>query len=251
MLDLKVSYAKSFVDAPYWYRYNSLPSYRGARTLRPEHLSSLQVTPTVTAFDGRVHNRLNLFYNHLYDFVFRNNKAAPDEPIYQNAGVLRTIGIEDEVAYAHERFTLRGNLMFQRLLEGKDYGTLGTQIFNVPNFTATLIGDVYPVPSLGKKVGLNLTARYVGARLSPIEIVFRNAAGEVIKEYNEPSNTLPPYVLVNAGVRLTDLGVDGLSIDATVYNLLDQRYDEGGSVVHPYPQPGRWFLLTAGYQLPL
>jgi iron complex outermembrane receptor protein len=47
---------------------------------------------------------------------------------------------------------------------------------------------------------------------------------------------------------VSDLIVPGLSLDATVFNALDRRYEQGGTVLHPYPQPGRWFLLTLGYR---
>ncbi|MFH1279277.1 MAG: TonB-dependent receptor [Candidatus Eisenbacteria bacterium] len=84
--NVKLSYSQSFVDAPYWYRYNSLASYRGARDLEPEHLTSVQFTPTIALKGGRITNLLNFFYNDLTHFIYRDNNAAPTEPIYRNAG---------------------------------------------------------------------------------------------------------------------------------------------------------------------
>ncbi|MEL7371355.1 MAG: TonB-dependent receptor, partial [Myxococcota bacterium] len=50
--DVKLSFADSFVDSPYWYRYNSLPTYAGAFDLRPEKLRSVQLTPSSNRIDG-------------------------------------------------------------------------------------------------------------------------------------------------------------------------------------------------------
>ncbi len=97
--ELKFSFAQSFVDAPYWYRYNSLGSYRGGEDLKPEHLTSYQITPAFHILDGKMSNRFNFFYNDLTDFIWRNNNAAADEPIYQNAGGMTSWGIENEFSY--------------------------------------------------------------------------------------------------------------------------------------------------------
>ncbi len=245
-LDVKLSFARSFVDAPYWYRYNSLASYRGAESLTPEHLDSFQLTPTVRF--GKISNTLNVFYNHLYDFVFRNNLAGPDEPIYQNAGTLRTLGVEDELAYVDELFSLRANATYQHVLSAMDYGTRGSQIFNVPAFSSNVIVDVTPLPKRYRNLAVNLTARYVSPQLSPVEIRFADATGATVREYAEPDRTVAGALLFNAGIRVTDLLTPGLSLDVTVYNLLDRQYQQGGSVLHPYPQPGRWLLLTLGYR---
>lgn len=244
-VDVKASYASSFVDAPYWYRYNSLPSYRGAATLTPEHLQSLQLTPTVTW--GRFKNTLNLFYNHLYDFVYRNNNAAPTEPIYQNAGVLKSVGVENEFEFTQKALRARLNLTYQRALESQGYDARGPQIFNVPSFTGNLILDANPLYALYQKSWVNLTLRYASAQLSPINVVFRDATGNPIRSYVEPDHREPQRMIVDAGIRVDDVYFPGFSVDLSVHNLLDTRYSQGGAVVHPYPQEGRWFLMNLGY----
>ncbi|MBI5545445.1 MAG: TonB-dependent receptor [Deltaproteobacteria bacterium] len=247
LFDLKLSYAQAFVDAPYWYRYNSLPSYRGADTLTPEHLRSLQLTPTVHLLHGKLTNTLNVFYNHLYDFVFRNNNAAPTEPLYQNAGMLQSVGVEDELAYLQEQWTVRANATYQRLLEAKDFGGRDGEIFNVPSFSGNLIFEANPLYAVYQNVWFTAMLHYNGPQLSPITSKFVNPAGEVVADYVDANKRIPGYVLVNLGVRLTDLLQTGLSLDATVTNLLNTRYTQGGSVSHPYPQPGRWFLANLTY----
>ncbi|MFN0062355.1 MAG: TonB-dependent receptor plug domain-containing protein [Myxococcaceae bacterium] len=243
-IDLKASFASSFVDAPYWYRYNSLPSFRGAETLIPEKLSSVQFTPTLKFWDGQITNTLNFFYNDVYDFVFRNNRAVAPDPFYQNAGTLKTIGLEEEFALSQEFYRVSANLAWQHALESRDYGTRGSQIFNVPTFVANLVVDVNPFFSLFRYFGVNVNVRYVGPQLSPIDIVYASNG----TTYFEPDNRVPGYVLMNAGLRFTRLYFPGLSLDATMYNVLGTRYQQGGATTHPIPQPGRWFLLNLAYK---
>lgn len=243
--DVKLSYGQSFVDAPYWYRYNSFASYRGASTLVPEHLRSLQLTPTVSV--GRFRSALNVFYDDVYDFIFRNNNAAPTEPIYQNAGTLKSVGVENETEYLAEAWRVRANFTYQRAFEVANYTARGPRIYNVPPFVANLILDFNPFVSFYEKSWFNVTVRYTSRQLSPISAVFRDSLGNVIASYQSPDNTVDAYFLVNAGIRLTDLLVRGLNLDATVYNALDQRYEQGGSPRHPYPQQGRSFLALLSY----
>jgi outer membrane receptor protein involved in Fe transport len=54
-------------------------------------------------------------------------------------------------------------------------------------------------------------------------------------------------LLFNTGFRWDNLW-KGFFLDGRVYNLLDEKYYQGGSVSHPYPQAGRWFMITVGYQ---
>ena len=66
----KLSYAKSFVDPPYWNRYSSLSTFRGASDLEPEMLESLQVSPEFYLFDKSLQFKLNLYYNEYTNVVF-------------------------------------------------------------------------------------------------------------------------------------------------------------------------------------
>lgn len=253
LFDVKLSYAQSFVDAPYWYRYNIIPAYQGAESLTPEHLQSVQLTPSLTLFNGKLKTGLNVFYNHLSDVVYRNINALPGEQTYLNAGVLDSVGVEHELSISLLPLKIRTHTTYQHLLETKDYPARGTWIYNVPPLVANLVCDFNPFYSLTSKVWFNANVRYVSRQLSPIDITFRNpATNEVIAQYYEPDYTVRPYGLINVGVRLVDLvieGVEGFSVDATVYNLLDHRYEQGGSTVHPYPQPGRWGLVRLTYHL--
>jgi iron complex outermembrane receptor protein len=247
--DVKLSYSKAFVDAPYWYRYNILPSYRGGEFLEPEYMDSYQLTSTIKSADGRVNSSFNVFYNKFSDFIWRNNNAAENEPIYQNAGFLKVWGIENETAYRGNAYNVTANFTYQAADEAETYGVSGHQIWNVPNWSANLVFNVNPFKlfesnpdSVSKDIWFNLTARYIGEQLSPIDITFPNGT-----EFKEPNKEVDDVVLFNTGFRWNKLW-KSFFLDTRVYNLLDEKSYQGGSVSHPYPQPGRWFMITLGYQ---
>jgi outer membrane receptor for ferrienterochelin and colicins len=240
VFSLKASFAQSFVDAPYWYRYNSLASYRGGEFLRPERLSAAQLTPTLTFLDGRLKATANLFYSYFADFIFRNNAAAADEPIYQNAGHLAAAGVENEVSYSASMFKALVNATYQRAVDAENYGTTGAAIHAVPSLTANAVLDFNPLWTIGQELWLNLTLRYVGSQFSPISVAY--AGGP---DYSDPDFEVDAAFVVNAGIRWTLPGLEQMKLDARVFNALDAKYFQGGSVQHPYPQPGRWWQLSA------
>jgi iron complex outermembrane receptor protein len=234
-----VSYSGAFVDAPYWYRYNSLASYRGARTLQPEYLKSFQVTPAMKVSD-QLQARLNLFVNSLDDLIWRNKNAGPSEPIYQNAGYLDTWGVEPEVTYTRGIMDLHANATFQRVRAADKYDVTGAEIQNVPSFTWNAILNVRPPAAAKYDMRINVAARYIGAQPSPVNITIGD------KVFFEPDRMVEAAWLVNAGTRLERLWSTGWFLDARVYNWFNTDYEQGGSVSHPYPQPGLSTLVQIG-----
>ena len=247
VFEMKVSYSRSFVDAPYWYRYNSLPSYRGAVDLRPEHLESLQVSSSWASLDGRFRNQVNLFENRLWDVIYRNNLAAPADPIYSNSGTLRSWGAEWESAFVEPRFRGRFNATYQRAVDASGYGMKAGRIYNIPSFSGNLLLDWNAGPAW-----VNLTLQHLGARLSPIEIAFPAQGGPVptpARSWSYPDNTLPAVVLLHLGVRIPGRFGSRSFLDLRVSNATNAQWKQGGSVVSPFPQPGRWATLRLGFAL--
>ena len=235
------SYAESFLDAPYWYRYNSLPSYRGSRGLKPEHLKSFQITPATTLPHG-VNLRWNVFVNDLTDLVWRNNNAGPGEPNYQNAGFLKSWGVEQEASLTRPSFNILGNVTYQRDSSAQNYAVTGAQVHNVPNWSWTAILNVTPHTEALGKVAFNVTTRYIGEQLSPINVTVGT------KVFFEPDRVVDRAFLVNAGVRVGRSASARWFLDARISNLFGTDYEQGGSVSHPYPQPGTWVMLSVGHR---
>lgn len=250
-VDVKLSYARSFVDAPYWYRYNVFPAYQGARTLKPERLGSLQLTPMARFLDGRLRVTTNVFYNHVYDFVFRLVGGAGASMVtYANAGVLDTIGVEQEIDFLDDAWRVHGNATVQHVTSAAEVGAdeSSGQINNVPRLSAHLVASARPLPARNDRGWFVLALHAVGAQRAPIAPT-SHLEGGVVTPFEDPDHTEPGRLLVDVGARGSDLFVPGLDVDLTVENVFDRRYRQGGSVVHPYPQAGRCFFVTVSYHL--
>ncbi len=248
--NLKISYAKAFVDAPYVYQYyNYYPNPNNQLALKPEYMESYQVTPTFKLAQGKITSSFNFFYNKFSNVIVRNNQPEEKQSPIQNYGFLKQWGIENETTYNQNAYNLAFNLTYQAADGAENYGVSNEKIWNVPNFTANLILNVNPFElfnfnneAVSQDLWLNLTARYIGEQLSPINIEFPNGTS-----FYEPNKEVDDVVLFNTGFRWNKLWKD-FFLDARVYNLLDEDYYQGGSVTHPYPQAGRWFMLTVGYK---
>ncbi|ELR70655.1 Colicin I receptor precursor [Fulvivirga imtechensis AK7] len=230
--NIKLSYSKSFVDAPYWYRYNSLASYSGSRDLKPENLQAVQLTLDSKLFYSSVFNNINFFYQSLTDFIYRDPNAGPADPKYRNAGSLTSWGIEEQVRTKLGDFDLMANATYQHAVNSKDYGVDDSKIANVPSFTANIIGTYH----LSENVLFNLGARYVSEQFSPI-----TALGT---DTSIPDNYVDAAFILNTGVNVK---IKDLVMDLRVKNLLDTRYYQGGATRFAYPQEGRWFTVSAQY----
>ncbi len=257
--DVKLSYAESFVDAPYWYRYNNIPSYQGAVDLKPEKQRSLQLTPTVRLLDGLVISTTNFSYNRLSDGVFRVPDANidPANPVYYtNAGDLKTATVEEEVAFNTENLRLRANATFFYVLDVENYTafddaseavepgrTTSHKVWHVPMFYGALVASGRPLLDMAPSTWLDVIVRYVGDQQAPIQAVSINKPDASANLLNKNK----ARVILDAQIRSGDLWVKGLSLSANVHNLLNHTYGQGGTTRFPYPQEGRWFMVQLGY----
>jgi len=241
-VDWKISFASSFVDAPYWLRYNQLASYLGGADLRPEYLDSLQLTGAFHWDDDRHKLETNFFHNRLTDFIFRDTSVSPtdtDAPIYRNAGELESIGVELSYRYHDLRYRLNGNATWQHALNAVDYGEMGGDIYNIPSLTTNLSLDIKLPTTLSRNTWFNATLRYLSSQRSPILVPFLGM--------NLEENRVDAVFLVNTGVYFEKLAGTSLNLDLRAYNALDEEWFQGGSVQYPYPQTGRWINLSLSY----
>lgn len=238
---IKLSYARAFVDPPYWNRYSKLASFRGSTDLKPEILQSYQLTPTFTLADDKLLAKLNFYYNKYSDVVFRRTTAVADEPLFINAGVMTSYGLEQEWSYQYNdtNFKLIGNHYSVESVEL--YSADDDEIFNIPRNQYNFIID----NKFNQHLSYQLSLKYLGNRRSPINIALNNQpvvdpfpnAGV---DYQVPDNRLSSVLLFNTDIRWQfNQGQTVLTFN--VQNLFDKQWTQGGSVVHPYQQTGRWF----------
>ncbi|SFB89944.1 TonB-dependent receptor plug domain-containing protein [Pseudoalteromonas denitrificans] len=244
----KLSYAKSFVDPPYWNRYSSFASFRGSSDLKPEILKSIQFTPEFHFLNKRSQLKFNLYHNEYTDIVFRKKTALPNEPLFINAGKLKTIGIEPEFTYQFEKRTFRFIGSYYKIKKSEGYSADNNEIYNIPRYQFNLIFD----QKLNDIVSYQLSLKYIGSRKSPINIAFNNVPVEDPfpnegVEYQVPENMLPPTFLSNMNIRWQIPSLP-MVVTFNVKNIFDKTWRQGGTVVHPYQQTGRWFKFGAEYK---
>lgn len=246
--NVKLSYASAFVDATYWNRFSTLASFRGAQSLRPEYLKSLQLTPSWALLNNQVHVTANFFYNDLEDFIFRDKSAGVDEANYSNAGQLTSWGSEFEVKYANEMFSLHGVLGFQRAITAERFSQTDGHIHNIPRINGNLIAGFQMAPSQQ----LNVIAKYNGRQYSPIDIQSNGVQSEdpfpgLGVSFNNPFNQVKSRWVIDANYKYQLNSHIQLELD--LHNVFDLTYTQGGTTQFPYPQQGRSIRFTFNYRL--
>ncbi len=234
--DFKLSYTRSFEEAPYWYRYNTLPSYIGASSLDPETMDTIQLSTDFKTGQYLTH-QITLFNQDLQDLVYRNTTVTPAR--YDNAGSVETQGIEYEVLFAQERYSIKFNYTFLDLVDATVYPNNGDQINNIPEHAGNLILDV----NLLSTLWANLSVNYIGERPSPIG----NSTTTTYSRHNL-NHMEEDVTLLNMKLTWRDLLNGSIDLSASVKNVTDEEWYQGGSTILPYEQAGRWYMVECTYK---
>lgn len=235
--EYKLSYSESFVDAPYWYRYNNFAPFGGSEFLNPETLSATQFQGVWKSADKRIRNAATLFYQRGTDLIINNATAAgtPADPKYVNSGTIESTGLENEFAWLETKYQIFWNFSYSRALSAPNYGKFDDQFAHIPTITSNVVFNYL----LSKDLSANLTVKYIGAQ-----------------NYNSGTLTAPvtkeveAATIFNLGARWENAANTGMFIDGRVYNVLDTEHFQGGQsqTQMPYRQAGRWWIVSAGYE---
>lgn len=245
---IKFSYAQSFVDPPYWNRYSSLSSFRGAEDLKPEMLESFQISPEFYWYEKSLQVKLNLYYNEYSDVVFRRVSPEQGEASFTNAGELKTLGLEQEISCHVDNKVFRFIGSQNKVLDTVHYPAMDDDVYNIPNYQFNLIYD----HELTEHLEYQVSMQYIGKRTSPINIALD---GQPVNDpfpdsgarFQSPEHSLGSTTLLNANINW-QLESLPLTISLHVKNLADKDWYQGGSVAHPYKQTGRWYKLGVQYK---
>ena len=219
-LSTKISYSKSFVDSPYFYRNNTFDINSGDAELSPEYLNSWQMS---FYSDGKIvpglKLELNGFINKADDFIIQSEVGNT------NAGSLTNAGVEVVASYTHARFMVDGNVTWQRVLTSQNFSIINHSVYNIPDWQANLTASVEVL----KGLKINAHANFISKQFS---------------QYSLPG-TEPLDINIPARI-LFDLGVSyhiwKVEMGINVYNIANTSYKQGGSSVAPMQQAGRWLL---------
>lgn len=241
-LNFKLNVARSFVDAPFFYRNNSLMSFKADAGIKPEYLTAVQLFYAYAPAGGHFRYEGNFFYNYLNDFVFRDRKRGMMEPKYRNADRLHLAGWENTWSVEYARLKGRLNVSVLGVIAGRDYDFRGRRICNVPPLTATWMvsGNVWKREDLS--LWVNADGSFTAKQLSPVlEVIYKNGETEGLV-----SNTVDALWLLNAGIRMQWRKME---VNVNGYNVMNRRYEQGGTVLVPYRQPGQSVMVGVGYTI--
>ncbi|WP_455636255.1 TonB-dependent receptor [Parabacteroides sp.] len=232
--NLKLSYARSFVDAPFFYRVSTLV-YPGSDSLEPQYMDNVQLSSTVKIKPLHLTYDFNLYFNHVSDIIYLAQSA------YENSGKLNMIGWENSLTYRIPHFTAWGNITYQHALDVDNYSATGNKIHAIPDFMFNVVAEkeLYP---LIKNLWVNAKLSAHSKQSSPISnsFVFKN-----YEPYINPEYRIPGYCLVDLGLRYS---WNFMNFNLRCYNIFNTKYRLGGDRV-PVLQAGRSMLATISFNI--
>ena len=216
----KLSYSKSFVDSPYFYRNNTFDINSGDADLSPEFLNSWQMS---FYSDGKIVRGLKLelngFINKADDFIIQSEVGNT------NAGTLTNAGVEVVASYTHARFMVDGNVTWQRVLTSQNFSIINHSVYNVPDWQANLTASYEILRGLKVNAhGLFLSkqvSQYALPGMDPLDI------------------DIPARFIVDLGASYSFWKME---VGVNAYNIANTKYQQGGSSVAPLRQAGLWVL---------
>ena len=278
----RLSYSKSFVDAPYIYRKANLLSTlmaggqaSEAHLLSPERVHSLQLSFAGTNWLHGLNFEVNGFYNRATDLIMTQIID------YDNLSKNQTCGVELMASYEPTRklslnanltwtHTFKSNLMgFE--MSGESSG-LSTIDIDANNNTPALRGNLIVGWQANKRLRLHGHLLFENKQTSYntdlVNILqgygYLLAAEEKIKQENYEQGMeytykaieymqniilqkdIPTRAIVNIGAQY-QIGPVTLGLD--IHNLLGTHYYRSGMNTNLIPQQGRWFMGSVGIRL--
>ena len=134
--NLKLSYSKAFIDAPYLYRKSNLflANFMGytqaASELHPESLYSWQLTFGANQWLPGLNFEMNAFYNKARDLI------VPFLIEHFNSGHINTYGLELTASYQRHRLSAHFNATWQDVSHNSQAGYNYDYALNIPTITA-------------------------------------------------------------------------------------------------------------------
>ena len=164
---MKLSYSKAFVDAPYFYRFNSDNTYKGLENLEPELLNAVQFDVLGRISDWHLMYDVNVFYNRFKNLIYMNPTAGLEDQKYYNSGRLENIGIEASINYTHKRLSGSLTLYYSKDMKAQDYyyEEDKKKVFFVPSFTSNLHLVWKPLMTKQHEVQIYGNVKYTGRKL--------------------------------------------------------------------------------------
>jgi iron complex outermembrane receptor protein len=159
---LKLSYSEAFADLSFYNRYLTKTEFF---SMKPQHLSALQLTAMGTVSPLHLNYEANIFYNKYTNLLCWQER---DEYFGKNIGQLTNIGIESTIRYAHKRLSANLSLYYCHDISSEHYyyNPSENMVCNVPHFTLNLHGALKLIQGKTHELKVYGDSKYIGRKLN-------------------------------------------------------------------------------------
>ena len=282
--NVKLSYSKAYIDAPYYYRKSNvfLYAFAGLKDLSdlldPETLHSYQLTIGATQWLKGLNFEINTFFNRARNNIRMNlldydNDAKSDIYGVELSGSYETphfsahltsswqkahmYEVESEAFdYPHNtpEFSANSVLTWRATKQFKLHTRLGyyskqrTKYYNVTNYVVLRQSTLSLANILEKYIGDPLDSDGLPIHMTTEDkslVLFLAEAGSNAMENLYIKKDIDPYFLVDVGANYS---WRNLELALNVHNLFNNKYVLSGASTGLIPQKGRWFLFDIAYK---
>lgn len=226
----KLSYARSFVDAPFFYRANTVKTYRGSEDLQPEYLDAIQLSTTFLSPLKHLTYDCNVYYNRLNGLIYYERDIQEDKQVYSNAGSLKLIGIENNFSYNASKINVTANLTYQRMLSADKYPVSGHKVNSIPAVVVNLVLSRIIFSSGQHSLWIHGRMNYYSSQNMPVS-GYKDGVNYQDLRYKIKGTVIP-------GISL-DYQYGMLACQLSCNNLFDTYYTRGSLYNIDVPQSGR------------
>lgn len=267
--NIKFSYSRSFVDAPYLYRKTNelLPLLSSERAeddfsvLNPEFVNSLQLTFAGYEWVKGFNFEINGFYNRAQDLIMTHIIE------HLNEAENKTIGIELMTSYRKPKFTADFNLTWTNTIKSNLFTMSIDANNNTPAITSNATLSWKPAPKLKLFSNIAFESKMTSYNINIVQLIrfqqlssaianlleqqMTERAAEMIPLVQEAQehiilkNDMKARAIFNIGAEC-QLGKVTLGLN--VRNLFNTKYERSGMNTKLIPQKGRWYMFDIAYK---
>ena len=270
--NVKLSFSKAFVDAPYYYRranpFIVIMSTRleeeelSVDRLWPESLHSLQLTFAGTEWTEGLNFEVNAFYNHAKNMI---TTAILD---YQNEVSNKTMGVELMANYRRPKFTVDFNLSWTHTLKANLANVEIDANNNLPAIMSHAVLTWKPYRRFRLFSHLAFSGKQTTYSYDIVQMIsasmyyelafdfYKEGLTQEADEWVELAKDAYERRIYKADMEanlLCDVGTEyrlgKFTIGLNVNNLFNTHYFRSGMNTKVVPQRGRWFMFSLGYSL--
>ena len=267
--NIKLSYSKSFVDAPYLYRKTNelLPlltkntSLDDYSTLNPEFVHSFQITFAGLEWAKGLAFEVNGFYNKAEDLIMTHIIE------HLNEAVNKTAGVEVITSYRRPKYSVEFNFTWMRTFESNLYIKHIDANNNTPAITSNVVLAWQATPRLKLFSNVLFESKQTSYNLDLTQmILYTNIATYILEamaegyyesalEWTEEMERVQKTLIHEEDMKaraIMNLGAEykwgNLTLGLNVRNLFNTQYNRSGMNTKLIPQKGRWFMFDVAYK---